>query len=164
MPYKVLLAALLGLSLTGCAVYGGGYDHAYRGHDRYYAGSSYQVQRYPVYVAPRHYGYDNRRYDRRHFDNRRHDPRHFNQQRHDQRRYLPAPPARFSNHERHSGHRIDGRRDQRRHDYRDTQQRRGWNGQRFDPQERTPRYQRHDQRGDHRSRGDRRRGMDVRHN
>jgi hypothetical protein len=164
MPYKVLLAALLGLSLTGCAVYGGGYDHAYRGHDRYYAGSSYQVQRYPVYVAPRHYGYDNRRYDRRHFDNRRHDPRRFNQQRHDQRRYLPAPPARFSNHERRSGHRIDGHRDQRRHDYRDTQQRRGWNGQRFDPQERTPRYQRHDQRGDHRSRGDRRRGMDIRHN
>jgi hypothetical protein len=160
MFYRVLLVALLGLTLTGCAVYGGGYDHAYRGHDRYYAGSSYQVQRYPVYVVPRHYGYDNRRYDRRHFDNQRYDQQRFYPQRHDQRRYLPAPPARFSNHERRSGHRIDGRHDQRRYDYRDTQQRRGWSGRRFDPQERTPRYQRHDQG----SRDDGRRGMERRHN
>lgn len=156
MFYKTVLAALLGLSLGGCAVYGGGYghDYGYRGHDRYYSSSHYQAQRYPVYVAPRYYGYDDRRYDRRHYDERRHD----------QRRYLPAPPARFSSHERRYDSRHDGRyerrHDGRGRDYRAEQPRKGWSGQHFKLQERTPKYRRHDQG----SQGDGRRSWERRHN
>lgn len=151
MFYKSTLVALLGLFLGGCAVYGGGYDHGYgyRGHDHYYSSSHYRVQRYPVYVAPRYYDYDDRRYDRRRYDGHRHD----------ERRYLPAPPSRFSSEERRPSHRLDGRHDQRRHDYRAEQPRKGWGGQHFKPQERTPKYRRHDSD----SRGDDRRGWERRH-
>lgn len=160
MFYRSMLVALLGAFLGGCAVYGGGYDHGYgyRGHDRYYSSSHYQVQRYPVYVAPRYYGYDDRRYDRRRYDGHRHD----------QRRYLPAPSSRQFHHDRRDDRRFDRRsdrrhdmrHDQRRRDYRAEQPRKGWGGQHFKLQERTPKHQRHDKG----SRGDDRRGWESRHN
>lgn len=164
MPYKPILVALLGLFLTGCAVYGDGYGHRYPGYDRHYSAGHYQGQRYPVYVAPRHYRYDDRRhaipsYDKRSYD-KRHDRRRFDAHRHDQRRYLPAPQSRHYNHDRRTGPRHEGRRDQRRQDYRAEQPRKGWSGQHFKLQERTPKYQRHDKR----SRSDYRRGGERRRN
>lgn len=92
MAYRSLLVTLLGLSLTGCAVYGGGYayDYGYPGYDRYYTTDHYHVERYPVYVAPRVYYRDGYRYDGRRYDDRRHD----------QRRYLPAPQPRLYGHDR----------------------------------------------------------------
>ncbi|WPC06249.1 hypothetical protein SBP02_05715 [Pseudomonas benzenivorans] len=143
MFYKSILAALFGLSLTGCAVYGGGYDHGYRGYDPHYSSHYYQVQRYPVHVAPRYYSHEVRRYDRRHFDHRRHD----------QRRYLPAPAARHYGVESRSVHRLEGRRD-----YRSAQPRPGWRGQHFKLDERTPRLQRRHSG----SRGDGHRGRQLR--
>ncbi|WP_079202873.1 hypothetical protein [Pseudomonas sp. CC6-YY-74] len=159
MPYKFMLIALLGLFLTGCAVYGDGYDHRSSGYDRpYYSGGDYRVQRYPVYVAPRHYGYEDRRHVQRRYD----------APRHDQRRYLPAPQQRHFNNDRraerrHDG-RHDGRRDQRhagRHDqrgqdYRAAQQRQGWNGKRLDQHDRQQRSSNRKQR-DHGSRSENRR-------
>ncbi|MBS7661562.1 hypothetical protein I0D00_06295 [Pseudomonas lalucatii] len=131
MHYKSLLVALFGLSLTGCAVYGGGYDHGYRGYERHYSSNYHQVQRYPVYVVPRYHGHDLRR----------HDGRHFTPRRHDQRRYLPAPDARHYGVDRRSVHRLEGRRD-----YRSAEPRPGWRGQHFKPDERTPKL-RHRHRG-----------------
>lgn len=136
MSYKSMLIALLGLSLTGCAVYGDSYDHDYRGYDRHYSSGYHnhrQVQRYPVYVAPRYYGYDDRRHDRHRYDDRRHD----------QRRYAPAPPPRYSNHDRRPDHRYDGRRDHRGHDYRAAQPRQGWDGRHYQLQQRSPQYRQH---------------------
>jgi hypothetical protein len=148
MFYKSMLAALLGLSLTGCAVYGGGYDYGYRGHDRYYSNNHYQARRDPVYGVPRYYGHEGRRYD-----GRRHDVRRYDRRRFDKRRYLPAPPARLSRDERRSMRRIEGRRD-----YRSAEPRRGWRGQHLKPQERTPRYQRHQEIRRDSRRSSRRRG------
>lgn len=75
MLNKALLSALLVLSLTGCAVYGGGYDRGYQhGHNyRYHDGYRRDYHSPPVYVVPRHY------------DNRRHDARG----------YAPPPPPRY---------------------------------------------------------------------
>ena len=74
MPYKMLFSALL-LLLSGCAVYGDGYDRGYHnGHGyRYYDG--YRRDYYP---PPRYY-----------YEDRRHNyypapPR-----------YVPAPPPRY---------------------------------------------------------------------
>lgn len=163
MPYKPMLIALLGLFLTGCAVYGGGYGHRYSGYDRHYSAGHYQVQRYPVYAAPRYYRDDRRQaipsYDKRSYG-KRHDRRRHEAPRHDQRRYLPATQSRYNNQDRRSAPRHDGRRDQRRHDYRAEQPREGWSGQHFKQQGRTPKYQRQDQR----SRSDNRRGWERRHN
>ncbi|UTW07012.1 hypothetical protein [Pseudomonas benzenivorans] len=154
MLYKYMLAAVLGLSMTGCAVYGGGYDHGYRGHDRYYPSNRYQVQRYPVYVAPRYYSHD-----ARHYDSHRHDDKRYDGRRYDQRRYLPAPSPRMLHDERRAVKRIDGRRDHRfdrRRAYRSAEPRPGWRGQHLKLQERTPRYQgRHE--GRHKGRRDGRR-------
>ncbi|MFP6848723.1 MAG: hypothetical protein VCA57_08470 [Pseudomonas sp.] len=77
MSYKSIILAVLLVSLSGCAVYGGGYGHP--GYDRYYSTTYYQTQPYPVYVVPQQrypaYRYDERRYA---------PPRH----------YVPAPPPR----------------------------------------------------------------------
>ena len=53
MSYKSIVVALLGLSLTGCAVYGGG-GYGHRGYDRGYTTVYYRTQPYPVYVVPRY--------------------------------------------------------------------------------------------------------------
>ncbi|MHA6492799.1 hypothetical protein ACX0MV_06055 [Pseudomonas borbori] len=82
MSYKSMLVALLGLSLTGCAVYGGEGGYGHRGYDRNHSTTYYHVQRYPVYVVPGH----KRHHDYRH-DRRRYDDYH----RHAQRHYAPAP-------------------------------------------------------------------------
>jgi len=123
MSYKYLLVALLGLSMTGCAVYGDGYDHGYRNHDRGYYGGHDRVQRHPVYVAPRYYSYDDRRYS-----TSRYTGRHY-----DQRRYVPPP--RYYGNDRRPEYRRD---DHRRHDYRSAQPRPGWNGRHYQLQERSP--------------------------
>ncbi|MDM8350405.1 hypothetical protein P8H27_16140 [Pseudomonas sp. sp1636] len=162
MPYKFMLIALLGLFLTGCAVYGDGYGHRYSGYDRhYYSGGDYRVQRYPVYVAPRHYGYDDRRHVQRRYD----------APRHDQRRYLPAPQTRYYNHDRRAEQRHDGRRDQRYtgrrdqrgQDYRAAQPRQGWNGKRLDQHDRQQRSSNRQPRGQG-PRSDDRRGWESRRN
>ena len=80
MAYKSILVALLGLSLGGCAVYGGGYGH--RGYDRSYTTVYYRAPSYPVYVVPRY---------------ERHD-KHY-------RYYAPVPLSPRYQPERHSGHR-----------------------------------------------------------
>ena len=113
MPYKMLFSALL-LMLSGCAVYGDGYDRGYHhGHGyRYYDG-----HRRDYYPPPRYY-----------YEERRHNyypapPR-----------YVPAPPPRHQyGHDRryrdgykHQQPRHDYRRDQRRQEHRSGQIQRGW--------------------------------------
>lgn len=133
MSCKYLLVAFLGLSMSGCAVYGDGYDHGYRSYDRgYYSGHNH-VQRYPVYVAPRYYSYDDRRYSNSHYNGRHYD----------QRRYVPAPPPRYYSNDRRPEYRHDRRDDHRRHDYRSAQPRPGWNGRHYQMQERTPQSHRY---------------------
>ena len=86
MPHKMLLSALF-LLLSGCAVYGGGYDrgyhngHGYRYHDAY---------RRDYYPSPRYY-YDDRR------------PRYYHPA---PPRHVPAPPP--SHHYGHQQHHRDG--------------------------------------------------------
>ncbi|MDH1261955.1 hypothetical protein [Pseudomonas sp. GD03944] len=130
MSFKSMLFAVLGLSMTGCAVYGDSYERDYyRSYDRgYYSGGS-QVQRHPVYVEPRFNSYHDRRYDRYRDDRRYYDNRPY----YDQRRYAPPPPPRYYN-----DRRYERRDDHRRHDYRSAQPRPGWNGRHYQPRERTP--------------------------
>lgn len=124
MSPRLLLIALSGLILSGCAVYDDGYG--YRGNHHYYHHSdSYRVERYPVYVAPRHYYYDQHHYrDGRYYDDRRryHDGRYY-----DRRHALPprhAQPA----------PRVDRRHDgarqhyESRRDWHGKQPQRSWNG------------------------------------
>lgn len=64
MSSRSILIAVLGLTLSGCAVY----DYDYDDYDaRYYGRGGYSVQRYEVYpsypVYPRGYRYDYPRYD-----------------------------------------------------------------------------------------------------
>ncbi|TBU95627.1 hypothetical protein DNK34_21340 [Pseudomonas dryadis] len=104
-----MLVALLGLAMTGCAVYGDSSGSGYRGYDRqYYPGV--QVQRYPLYAAPRVYVYEDRRYHA--------PPRH----------YAP-PPVRYLPKERGFDPRYHGRHDRNSRDYRPAP-RPGWEGQR----------------------------------
>ncbi|MDA7085523.1 hypothetical protein PH586_03840 [Pseudomonas sp. SA3-5] len=155
MLHKAMLVALLGLFLTGCAVYGDGYGHRYSGYDRhhYYSGGDYRVQRYPVYVAPRHY-YGDHRDDRRH----------------DQRRYLPAPQPRHYNNDRraesrHDGRRDrrhEGRRDQRAQDHHAVQSRQGWDGRQSNQHKQPQRSS--NQRRDHGSRSGDRRSWETQRN
>lgn len=122
MSYRTLIAALLFIPLSGCTVYGDGYDRGYRGHHHshhYYDGyrRDYSPQ---VYVTPRYYHYDDRRYDRH---------------RHDSKRYVPAPPPRHhyghdhryrDGHKYHQPPRHDYRCDQRRQEHRNQQTQRSW--------------------------------------
>lgn len=117
MSLKLMLTAVMGFFLTGCAVYGDSYDSRYRGYDRghtqrYYYSPPPQRIYQPVYVVPRHDRYDDRR---RHYDDRR---------RHDSHAYRPAPhrytPAphyqggkRHDDRRRHDGGRRDYRPDNR---------------------------------------------------
>lgn len=152
MLFKSMLIALLGLFLTGCAVYGGGYGH--RGYDRHYSSTYYQVHRQPVYVVPRyqrhdgHRYYDGRRHDDRH--DGRHDGRRYDDGRHSQHRYIPVPVPR---HYQSNGHKL-------RHDYRAVQPQAGWDRRREQRQEdwgsrrQEIRQQGHNARQDDRRRGD----------
>ncbi|UCJ16449.1 hypothetical protein K5Q02_22140 [Pseudomonas sp. MM211] len=118
MIRKSMLVALLGFSLTGCAVYGdSGYGGGYRDYDRqYYPGA--HVQRSQVYGAPRVYVYEDRRYDSR-YDRRYSPPRH----------YAPPPPPRYFNQPERYDPRYQNRHDRNRGDYRPSP-RPGWEGQR----------------------------------
>ncbi|MDP3814799.1 hypothetical protein [Pseudomonas sp.] len=147
MFYKSILIALLGLFLTSCAVYGGGYGH--RGYDRhYYPAPYYRVERYPVYVTPRYYWRDGHRYEGRRYDGHSYDGR-----RYDDRRaphyYAPAPTLRH--------YQID-RRDAR-HDDRGLRPQVGWGDRRERGEERQhqrwqdSRQRGHDQQGDDDRRG-----------
>ncbi|MDZ4336586.1 MAG: hypothetical protein U1A62_23200 [Pseudomonas sp.] len=127
MSYKSMLLALLVLSLSGCAVYGGGSGYGHRGYDRGHSSTYYQVQRYPVYVVPQP-----QRYKAYHHDGRRYDDH-----RHPSRYYVPAPQPRH-----YQTHKY-----QNRHDYRVTQPRAGWDGRRDRDHSRNhqqQRSQRHD--------------------
>jgi hypothetical protein len=104
MPHKMLLSALF-LLLSGCAVYGGGYDrgyhngHGYRYHDAY---------RRDYYPTPRYY-YDDRR------------PRYYHPA---PPRHVPAPPPPSYHYGHQQHHRVDDKRHQQpRHDYRRDPQR-----------------------------------------
>ena len=107
MIRKSMLVALLGWSLTGCVAYGdGGYGGGYRGYDRQYYSPGTHIQRAPVYVAPRVYIYEERRYappprhyhappppPPRHFNGPPpgYDPRYFSRHGRQSRDYRPAP-------------------------------------------------------------------------
>lgn len=124
MSYKSMLLALLFVSLSGCAVYGGGSGYGHRSYDRHYSTSYYQVQRYPVYVVPQQ-RYPAYRHDGRRHEDYRQPPRY----------YVPAPPPRH-----YQPHTY-----QRRHDYRAVQPRAGWDNRpreyfRERPQHRQERY------------------------
>lgn len=110
MIYKsMLVVVLLFVSLSGCAVYGGG-GYAHREYNRGQSNTYYQVQRYPVYVLPQPQRYSNYRYGGRHSDDRRYSPRY----------YEPAP------HPRHyQSHTYP-----QRHDYRVVHPYAGWDGRR----------------------------------
>lgn len=121
MPYKMLFSVLL-LLLSGCAVYGGGFDRSYHNGQsyRYYDGYRRDYYAPPVYVTPRYY-----------YDDRRH------QYHQAPPRYVPAPPPRQhygheqryrDGYKRHEQPRHDYRRDQRRHEHRSGQIQRGWEG------------------------------------
>jgi hypothetical protein len=142
MSYKSMLLALLVLSLSGCAVYGGGSGYGHRGYDRGHSNTYYQVQRYPVYVVPQP-----QRYKAYHHGGRRYDDH-----RHPSRYYVPAPKPRH-----YQTHKY-----QNRHDYRVMQPRAGWDGRRDRDHSRNhqqQRPQRHDaQRGGERRGDDRREG------
>lgn len=110
MSYKSMLLALLVLSLSGCAVYGGGSGYGHRGYDRGHSNTYYQVQRYPVYVV-----LQPQRYKAYHHDGRRYDDH-----RHPSRYYLPTQKSRH-----YQAHKY-----QKRHDYRVLQPYAGWDGRR----------------------------------
>ena len=161
MSYRTLLAALLFIPLSGCAVYGDGYDRGYRDHHHshhYYNGYRRDYSP-PVYVTPRYYYYDDRRHDRH---------------RHDSKHYVPVPPRQHGFYQRdHKGHdgysRHDGSRDDwRRHDGHQRSQHKQhlqglpagkhWDGKR--QQQVQQRYSRDDRH----SRGEQQRGGDWRRN
>lgn len=109
MSYKSVLLALLLVSLSGCAVYGGGSGYGHRGYDRGHANTYYHVQRYPVYVMP-HPRYKVYHHDRRRYDDDRHPPRY----------YVPAPQPRH-----YQTHKY-----LKRHDYPAVQPHAGWDDRR----------------------------------
>ncbi|MFV9683571.1 hypothetical protein ACNFD4_12885 [Pseudomonas sp. NY15367] len=125
MPYKMLFSALF-LLLSGCAVYGDGYDRGYHHGYRYYDGYRRDHYAPPIYVTPRYY-YEDRR--QRYYPA---PPRH-----------VPAPPPRH--HYGHEQRHRDGyqRYHQPRYDYRRNhglrehqggQVQRGWDAGRSTPQ------------------------------
>ena len=83
MSYKSILLALLVLSVSGCAVYGGGSGYGHRGYDRGHSTTYYQVQRYPVYVVPQP-----------RYKAHQHDGRRYDDYRQPSRYYVPAPHSR----------------------------------------------------------------------
>ena len=119
MIRKSMLVALLGFSLTGCAVYG---DSRYgnRYYERQYHPGTY-VERTEVYGAPRVYVYEDRRYDRRYPPSGHYSapPRGY---------YAPPPPPRYY-HPPGYDQRYYGRHNRNRRDYRPAP-RPGWEGQR----------------------------------
>lgn len=120
MIRKSMLVALLGFSLTGCAVYD---DSRYgnRYYERQYYPGTY-VERTEVYGAPRFYVYEDRRLDSHYPPPGHHSrpPRHYNPPGYDPRYY--------------------GRHDRNRRDYRPAP-RPGWEGQRHHyQQQQRPRY------------------------
>ncbi|WP_343350664.1 hypothetical protein [Pseudomonas sediminis] len=135
MPFKMLLSALF-LLLSGCAVYGEGYERGYHQGYRYHDGYRRDHHAPPVYVTPRYY-----------YEDRRH-------------QYYPTPPRHYGHEQRHSGSykrydqpRHDYRRDHRRQEYRSGQIQRGWDTGRKTQQ----RFSNGRSHGDeHRSRGERR--------
>jgi len=140
MSYKSMLLALLVLSLSGCAVYGGGSGYGHRGYDRGHSNTYYQVQRYPVYVVPQP------RYEAYHHDGRRYD-----EHRHPPRYYVPAAqPRHYQSNQYH-----------KRHDYRVAQPYAGWDGRRDRDYSRNNYHQQRAQRHDA-QRGGERRGDDRR--
>ena len=108
MPYKTMLLALLLMSLSGCAVYGGGSGYGDHRYDRVHSSTYYQVQRYPVYAVPQPHRYKAYRHDGRRYDDHRQPPRY----------YAPAPQPRD-----YQAHRY-----QKRHDDRAPQPRASWGG------------------------------------
>lgn len=72
MLFKSMLIALLGLFMSGCVAYGGS-GHGYRGHDRHYSTTYYQVPRQTLYVVPHYYRHDKHRYEVRRYDVRRYE-------------------------------------------------------------------------------------------
>ncbi len=119
MPYKMLFSALL-LLLSGCAVYGGGYDRGYHNGHAYRHVDGYRRDYYapPVYVTPRYY-YEDRR-------------QHYYSA---PPRYVPAPPPRHQyghdqrqrdGYKHYDQPRHDYRRDSRRQEYHGGQNQRGW--------------------------------------
>nr|WP_298143006.1 hypothetical protein [uncultured Pseudomonas sp.] len=121
MSYKSIVVALLGLSLTGCAVYGGG-GYGHRGYDRGYTTVYYRTQPYPVYVVPRYERHDNHYrqhyYVRAPLPPRYQSPRHSD--RHDYR--IAQPQARWDDRRG----RVDDRRHQQHSQGRYDDRRRGW--------------------------------------
>ncbi|SFJ28905.1 hypothetical protein SAMN05216206_3860 [Pseudomonas guineae] len=143
MPYKTMLLALLLMSLSSCAVYGGGSGYGNHRYDRGHSNTYYQVQRYPVYVVPQPRRYQTHRHDGRRYDDHRQPPRY----------YAPAPQPRD----------YQARRYQKRHDYRVTQPRAGWDGNRdhdYSRGHQQSRQQRYDAQRDEDHRRDERRGWD----
>jgi hypothetical protein len=134
MSYKSVLLALLVLSVSGCAVYGGGSGYGHRGYDRGHSSTYYQVQRYPVYVVPQPKRYKAYRHDGRHFDDRRQLPRD----------YVPAPQPRY-----YPSHTYS-----QQHDYRVAQPYAGWDGRR-DRDSSRGHKQRHDAKDDGERRSER---------
>jgi hypothetical protein len=150
MSYKSMLLALLVLSLSGCAVYGGDSGYGQRSYDRGHSTTYYQVQRSPVYVVPQQ-RYPAYRHDGRRYDDQRHPPRY----------YVPAPQPRHYQTHKYQPHQY-----QNRPDYRVTHPRAGWEGRRDRDLRgyQLPRQQHHDaQRGGER-RGDNRRGWERQRN
>ncbi|MDX1297347.1 MAG: hypothetical protein R3260_03765 [Pseudomonas sp.] len=140
MSYRAMLVAMLLVSLSGCAVYGGGSGYSHRGYDRGHSNTYYQVQRYPVYVVPQPQRYRAYRHDGRYYEDHRQPPRH----------YAPAPQSRH-----YQAHRY-----QKQHDYRVTPPRAGWDGSRdrdYSRSHKKSRQQRQDVQRDEERRGDDRR-------
>lgn len=75
MPYRTLIAVLSLLLLSGCTVYGNGYERGYSRYPSHHYHSGYRrdyVQ--PVYITPRYYYHDEHRYDRHRHDGKRYSP------------------------------------------------------------------------------------------
>lgn len=134
MVYKSMLIALLGLFLTGCAVYGG---HGHYGYDRYYSTDHHYIERYPVHVAPRIYYRDGYRYDGRRYYDGGH--RYDGKRGHDGRRERHRAPRDYQPNRRHQQ-----RFDRGRQDHRSGQPRQDWQGRRDQAQ--PPRWARSDDR------------------
>lgn len=107
MPHRALFSALLLLSLTGCAVYGGGYGHRDGHVYRHYDGYRYDYRSQPVYVVPRYQHERHRDY------------------RPDARRYVPVPPPPRQHGQVRRHHDGYSRQERPRQDYRRHDQRAG---------------------------------------